>query len=280
MADSISSLLVIGGGAMATAILRGAEASGRLPGAVCVVEPDDKRRAAFPNAVSGLSEGLDWLNSAETGPDSGAVMLAVKPQMLGSVAAAAPTGGLGSRLVVSILAGVPGERVRSRVGGTCRVVRVMPNTPAQIGRGTTAIAASAGASPDDAAAAGALFRGVGDVVIELDESRMDAFTAVAGSGPAYLFYLAEAMEAAAEAAGLPPEHARAVVAETLAGSAELLRRSGDAPRSLREAVTSKRGTTQAATDVLDEHDLQRTVRSAVLAARDRGRELGAEISDA
>lgn len=263
-------LAVMGGGAMAEAIVLGALRSGVLSGPVCVADPNADRRAVFEHAVASAGEAMDWLDGQD---GDGAVMLAVKPQMLEAV------GGeigdrVGERLVVSILAGSTSERVRSEMGGVCRVVRVMPNTPALIRRGTSAVSVSTSAAAEDGDAVEALFRGVGDVVVRVDESLMDGFTGVAGSGPAYVFYLAEAMEKAATEVGLPAEHARSIVAETIAGAAELLRSSGDDPAMLRARVTSKGGTTVAATNVFDDAGLADIVIRAITAARDRGRELG------
>jgi pyrroline-5-carboxylate reductase len=267
-------LAVIGGGVMAGAILDGARASGRLPERVCVAEPDAARRGRFPKAVETAPEAIRWLEEAEPAPGAGVVLLAVKPQSFGAVAAELEPVGVGERLVISILAGTTGTRIRQGLGGACRVVRVMPNTPAQIGMGATAVARSAGATDADAALVRELFRGVGETVVALDESLMDAFTAVAGSGPAYLYLLAEAMEGAAVATGLPAAHARSLVVATLAGAAELLRRSGADPRELRERVTSKGGTTAEAMAVFERAGFGEIVSRAIIAARDRGRELG------
>lgn len=263
-------LAVIGGGAMAEAIVLGAQRSGAMTGPVCVADPNADRRAVFAHAVVSASQAIEWLD--DQGRD-GAVMLAVKPQMLDAVGEEIGRH-VGDRLVVSILAGSRAERVCGVLGGRCRVVRVMPNTPALIGRGTSAVSASSGATAADVDAVDAMFRGVGDVVVRIDEALMDGFTGVAGSGPAYVFYLAEAMERAAAEVGLAADDARAVVAETIAGAAELLKQSGNAPEVLRARVTSKGGTTAAATDVFDETRLMDIVVRAIEAARDRGRELG------
>jgi pyrroline-5-carboxylate reductase len=266
-------LAVIGGGAMAQAILGGARQAGILTGDVCVADPNESCRAHFGTAVSTAREALNWLASVESEPGSGQLMLAVKPQMLKGVAEELD-GLVRDRVVISILAGAGGGMIRDALGGRCKVVRVMPNTPAQIRRGTTAIAIGAGATDSDATFAEALFRGVGDVVIRLDESMMDAFTAVAGSGPAYVFYLAEAMQRGAIEAGFDIETAAQIVTGTIAGAAELLKRDGATASELRARVTSKKGTTQAATDSFDESGVADAIVRGVLAARDRGVELG------
>jgi len=230
-------LAVIGGGAMAQAILGGARQAGVLTGKVCIADPNEACRDLFEVAVASAAEALAWLVANEETAGSGQVMLAVKPQMLGDVAKEI-AGLVGDRVVISILAGAGGEQIRDALGGECRVVRVMPNTPAQIGRGTTAISISASANDEDAEFAERLFHGVGDVVVRLDESMMDAFTAVAGSGPAYVFYLAEAMQRGAMEVGLDAETAARIVTETVAGAAELLKQDGATAAELRARVTS------------------------------------------
>ncbi|MCH7873254.1 MAG: hypothetical protein IID33_16280 [Planctomycetes bacterium] len=166
-----------------------------------------------------------------------------------------------------------------------RVIRVMPNTPARIGQGMTAIAMGCGAQAGDDALAQAIFAAVGEVV-SIDETLMDAFTAVAGSGPAYVFYLAEAMSAAAVRLGFNQKQADLIVRQTIAGAGNLMVASVDeqtdptgqtgvplSPAALRAAVTSKNGTTYAATTRLDELGVMEAIITAVRAARDRGREL-------
>ncbi len=200
------------------------------------------------------------------------VLLAVKPQMLPTLADEI-RGVIGPRIVISILAGTPGSKIRERLGPAVSVVRAMPNLPATIRQGTTAICLSDGASPGDDDLARSLFAAVGQVVITIEEAMMDAFTAVAGSGPAYVFYLAEAMTRAAVDVGFDETTAVKIVRETIAGSAALLGQSFDNPAALRAAVTSKGGTTAAATQVLDQANVIDTFRRAITAARDRGSEL-------
>jgi len=273
MQKNLPPLAVIGGGAMAQAILSGARQAGVLTGDICVADPNEACRARFETTAASARQALAWLASVEQTPGSGQVLLAVKPQMLGDVAKEI-AGLVGDRAVISILAGVRGEQIRDAFGGECRVVRVMPNTPAQIGRGTTAIAICAGAGDQDAAFSESLFRGVGDVVIKLDESQMDAFTAVAGSGPAYVFYLAEAMQRGAIEVGFDADTAARIVTETIVGAAELLKHDDASAVELRARVTSKKGTTQAATDSFDTSGVADAIVRGIIAARDRGIELG------
>jgi pyrroline-5-carboxylate reductase len=167
---------------------------------------------------------------------------------------------------------VTSAAVRAALGENARVVRVMPNTPCQIGAGMSAIALGEGASPGDETLARSLFESLGKV-IAVDEHLMDAVTAVSGSGPAYVFLLAEAMEQAAVKIGLTMHDARILVSQTILGSARLLSESGQTADELRQAVTSPGGTTAAALEVMFERELPETMSLAITAARDRGREL-------
>lgn len=247
-------LLVVGGGNMGGAIVRGGVSAGVLDAArVCVLEPDAGKRAVLRDelgvaVVESFGEGSEcaraWLEAAPRA----AVLMAIKPQVL-PMLATQTRGALARRLVVSILAGVRLATLE-RTLGTARVVRAMPNLAASIGEGATALAAGAGASPTDVGEARALCGAVGPVVVELDEAHFDVFTALAGSGPAYVFALAEAMIAAARGAGLSEGQADAIVRQTVLGAARLLASDARSPAMLREAVTSKGGTTEAALAVL------------------------------
>lgn len=271
--------LVVGGGNMARAIIEGGRAAGRLdPGRVLVAEPDPAKRDTMAGlgckVAATAGEALARAGEIESEGTPAQVLLAVKPQSLAGLEGEIAASLVGaSRVVVTILAGTPGARVRAALGGGVRVVRAMPNLAAQIGRGVTAVCLCAGAKPGDEAAAMELFRGVGPVVVPLAEELMDAFTAVAGSGPAYVFYLAEAMVLAAERLGMERSVATRVVRETIAGSGELLARSDAEAAELRRAVTSKAGVTAAVTGAMDAAGVMSTIVRAIEAGRDRGREL-------
>ncbi len=276
-----SCLVLIGGGNMARAILQGAARAER-PGfdRFLVVDPDGsarKRVEALPLAER-LAGTLPAIADLKGGLNPGdALLLAVKPQMLASVGRElAPILEDATRdpLVISILAGVASGRVRERLGGG-RVVRVMPNLPARVGMGMTAIAVGEGAGEDDLSAPRRLFETCG-AVVGIEEAKMDAFTALAGSGPAYLFYLAEAMGTSAEEFGFSAQDASLIVRQTLAGAAEMLRASEDDPAALRAAVTSKGGTTAAATETFDEKGVMEALVESMRAARARGAELAAK----
>jgi pyrroline-5-carboxylate reductase len=260
---------VIGGGNMAEAIVRGAGAV--LGDRVVVADPSPERRRLFAHAVETADEAVRWVAEREEQRGSGQVLLAVKPQMLPTVGLdvkpALDDGSWGERVVMSILAGASAAAVAGTFEGRARVIRVMPNTPALIGRGMSALCVSKSATEADAALARAVFAAVGQV-IELEEGLFDAFTAVAGSGPAYVFLLAEAMVKGAMAAGMSEGDALLAVRETVAGAGLLLAGSVDRPEVLRARVTSKGGTTAAAIEQME--GLTDLVVRGIVAGRDRG----------
>jgi len=265
-------MLFIGGGNMASAIIHGAINAGVLDSQrVAVVDPNAEKRDGFPLGFAEAAGGVEWLMGGEGG---GVLVLAVKPQMLPLAARSVREALNGSGpLVVSILAGTRSGGVQDALGGGVRVVRVMPNTPAAIGMGMSAIAAGPGATDADLRLAGALFGAIGETV-QIDESMMDAFTGLAGSGPAYVFYLAEGMLQAARSTGFCEEQAVKIVRQTIAGSGMLLAGSEELPGQLRARVTSKGGTTAAGTTTLDDRGVMGAIERAIIAARDRGEELG------
>lgn len=265
---------------MARALALGAiERAGLPPGSFGVVEPYAAHREDFERrgiaVSSGLLDGLARFDGALERGSASVVVLAVKPQSLTAVGQQWAAAGLTfDGVVVTMLAGAKSSSVRAALGGSVRVVRVMPNTPARIGQGATAVALGDGARPGDEEAALELFRAVGPVVEMVDETMMDAVTALSGCGPAYLFYLAEAMVRAGMDAGLPEHTADRLTRQTLAGAASMLASASESPADLRAAVTSKGGTTEAALGVLSAQRVGQSIVKAVLAARDRGRELG------
>lgn len=271
--------LFIGAGNMGRAIAAGALRAGALGKAdVAAVDPRAEGGEPFARVLRTVEEGAAWLaDRADAG-----VVVAVKPQMFADVArvwgpvlAVGPHG----RLVVSIMAGTTAAAVGQGLGGVggteghARVVRVMPNTPIGLGLGMSALCAGPNATEADLARVERLF-GASGKTMRIDEGLMDAFTALAGSGPAYVFYLAEAMVEAAQQLGFDRERALTIVRQTVCGAGELLNHAPETPRALRAAVTSKGGTTAAATGVLDESGVQDAVVRAIHAARHRGVELG------
>ena len=205
-------------------------------------------------------------------------MLAVKPQLLhAAVRSLAPLAAQARPLILSIAAGIRVADIRRWLGGDIGVVRAMPNRPALIGAGITALYAEPSVEATARAVAARLIEAVGSVVWVGNEAHLDAVTAVSGSGPAYFFLLIEMREAAAIAEGLAPAVARRLAIDTAAGAAALAQSSPDDPATLREQVTSKGGTTAAALAVFDAADLRGIFARAVAAAARRSRELAEEF---
>ncbi len=263
-------LAVVGGGNMSRAILLGAVRNGSIgAGEILVADPDPAARDAIARLGVQVVERAKEFAGRLAG--DARIMLAVKPQMLG--AATADLGDAArSRCVISILAGSTITRIRESLGGDVRVVRTMPNLPARIGKGITALAFGADATDDDREFTRALFAGVGET-IELGETLIDAFTAIAGSGPAYVFYLAEAMRDAGAGIGFSREESLRIVRATILGAGTLLGQSDEDPADLRASVTSRKGTTDAAINVMESSGVRDAIRRAMIAARDRGAEL-------
>ena len=268
------------GGNMASALIGGLIARGHEPGRLAVVERDATQRAQLTArfGVSSLHASVD--DAAAAGAlRADVLVLAVKPQQMREVAAAlAPhVADEQSPLLLSIAAGIRSADLSRWLGTDARIVRSMPNTPALIGAGITALAASAGLPAGDRAHAEAIMSACGQTVWVADESQLDAVTAVSGSGPAYVFYFMEAMQAAARELGLDQQQARQLTLATFTGAAALAAQSSDAPAVLRERVTSKGGTTAAALAHMQAHDLGGIFAAAIRAAQQRSVELGDEL---
>lgn len=228
----------------------------------------------YPTAAASLADELGVArasSNAEVVDASEVVLLCVKPQ--GFPEMLAELGKSSDRLLISIAAGIRLAAIEAGCGGKHRIVRVMPNTPALIGRGASAYALGGTATEDDAVLTESLLGAVG-YVCRVEEDDLDAVTAVSGSGPAYNFLMLEALIAAGIEEGLSPEIARDLAIHTAAGSAELVLATGEAPATLRENVTSPNGTTFAALESLRASRFESIVGLAVKAAADRSRELG------
>ena len=259
----------IGAGNMAEAIARAAIESGIVAAQKMIgADPAAQRREAFERLAI---ESTD--NNAAVIAQSQQVLLAIKPQTLPDVAADLGAIDSGEQVIVSIMAGIATAKISAAVGKPMRIVRVMPNTPLMVGCGMAAMALGADARAGDETLAMRLFGAAGKAIV-VDESQLDAVTAVSGSGPAYVFYMAEAMQAAAEQLGLG-EHGPLLVEQTILGSAKLLTASDDAPSELRQKVTSPGGTTEAAVRQFDAANMRDVIVKAIEAARDRSLELGA-----
>ncbi len=259
----------IGVGVMGEAILAALLRGGR-PAADVLVGEKRAERAAELTERYGVSvvSNLAAVQAAET------VVLVVKPQDLGSVLDEIAPALTGGHLVVSLAAGLTTAWIEERVPAGVAVVRVMPNTPALVGQGMSAISAGAAATEAHLATTEALLADSGSVV-RVPESQQNAVTAVSGSGPAYVFYVAEAMIDAGVLLGLARPLATELAIQTLLGAATMLRETGTHPTVLREQVTSPGGTTAAALRQLDDHKVKAAFLTAMEACRDRAEELAA-----
>jgi len=207
--------------------------------------------------------------------DAGIVLLAVKPQIMASVLNELSGTCGASHLIVSIAAGITLEYMESRLDAGTRVVRVMPNTPALVGQGASAIAAGTAATSADCTLVQSILDAVGITAV-VDEKLMDAFTGLSGSGPAYAFIMIEALSDAGVLMGLARATAQRFAAQTLLGAAQLCLETGKHPGELKDMVTSPGGTTIAAVKELEKGKIRETLMNAVVAATRRSRELGSE----
>jgi pyrroline-5-carboxylate reductase len=269
-----SHIAFIGGGNMASAIIQGLIRQGHPSDHIAVVEPFAEARAKLASqfGIHAQTQAGAFLDHAEV------VVWAVKPQTFQEAASQAQAHTRGA-LHLSVAAGIPSQSI-ARWLGSDRVVRAMPNTPALIGRGITAFFARPGVQAHDRQQVEEIVRSTGDFLWVDAEDKLDAVTALSGSGPAYVFYFMEAMMAAGAAMGLSPAQARQLTLATFTGASELARASDEPPQVLRERVTSKGGTTYAAITSMDKAGIKVAFEHALLAARDRARTLGEEFGGA
>lgn len=260
----------IGGGNMAASLIGGLIADGHPPAAIRVADPDPERRAALEARWQVAVHD----SNPEAARGAAVVVLAVKPQTLAAVAReVGPLARAQGSLVLSVAAGVRTRDLARWLGFDAPLVRAMPNTPALVQSGATALYATPGTGEAERERAESILRAVGITVWLEDEALMDAVTALSGSGPAYFFLLMEALAAAGEALGLEPAQARLLTLETAFGAARMALESDEPPAALRARVTSPGGTTERALAVLEEAGFRDLVHRAVSAARDRSREL-------
>jgi pyrroline-5-carboxylate reductase len=273
----VSSLLIVGGGKMGGALLGGLVRSGWAgAGELTVVEPVAERRdeleAEYPGlrTVAAPEPGLLDDDDDDAGERPGGAVLAVKPDA--AEGACRALGVTGVIRLLSIVAGIPCPRLEAALGGEPAVVRAMPNTPALVGAGVTAISGGSFATSGDLAWAQDVLSAVGTVV-RLPERLLDAVTGLSGSGPAYFFLVAEALMEAGVQMGLTREVSRTLVVETMLGSATLLMETGSDPEALRAMVTSPAGTTAAGIRTLEARAVRSAFMEAVAAATERSRNL-------
>lgn len=258
-------LVLLGCGKMGSAMLAGWLKGGLPAASVWAIDPNPS----------------EWLMASGVHvnaplPERPAIVLvAVKPQLMGAALPTLTALGGGGTLFVSVAAGISIATFEDILGQGTPIVRAMPNTPAAIGKGITALIGNDAASADEVDLAEVLLSGVGQTVRLRSEAQIDAVTGVSGSGPAYVFHLIETLAAAGVAQGLPPELAHKLALSTVAGAGALAEQAGESPTQLRINVTSPNGTTQAALEVLmdEQQGFPPLLKRAVAAATDRSKEL-------
>ncbi|MFZ2403649.1 MAG: pyrroline-5-carboxylate reductase [Methylobacter sp.] len=266
----------IGGGNMASSLISGLIASGHAPEQIWVsdINPDTLTALKHDLNVNTSANNDDIINAADV------VVLAVKPQTLGAVAQSiAALVQQKQSLVVSIAAGINQNSLSRWLGADTAIVRCMPNTPALVLTGATALHANDKVTAEQCDLAENILRAVGIALWVDHEAELDAVTAVSGSGPAYYFLLMEAMEKAALELGLTQETARLLVQQTALGAAKIALESAESPEQLRKRVTSPGGTTQRAIETFEQGGFTELVSKALHAARDRSIEMSKQMEN-
>ncbi len=259
---------IFGAGVMGEALLSGLLRSGRAPEQIVITERRPDRAAELT-----VKYGVRVVDNIEAAKLADELVVVVKPQDMGMLLEEIAPHVRADAVLISLAAGIPTTYLESKLPANMAVVRVMPNTPALVDQGIAAISAGAHCDDEHLAIADSMLSSVGKVV-RVPEKQQDAVTAISGSGPAYIFYVVEAMIEAGVMLGLPRPTANELVVQTLFGAATMLRETGEHPTVLRENVTSPAGTTAAAIRALDDHKVRAAFLSAMEAARDRSEQLG------
>ena len=266
----LDTLGLIGAGNMGGALLRGVAAAGLVaPDSIWVADAAEGKAAALAEELGAhaAASNAEVLSATET------IILAVKPQNVAELLAEIAPGARPEHLFISIAAGIPIAMMQKTLGPAARIVRVMPNTPSMLGHGAAGAARGPAATSADLKRTLAIFQAVG-VAVEVDESQINAVTGLSGSGPAYVFYLIEALTAAGWQAGLAPDVADQLSRQTVLGAAVMAQETGQDPAELRRQVTSPGGTTEAGLRILSEADFPGLIARTVARAAERGEELG------
>jgi pyrroline-5-carboxylate reductase len=271
-----TTLTFIGGGNMASSLIGGLIADGWDPARIRVADTSTQR-------LQQLAEQFPIItttSNSDAADHANVIVLAVKPQIIKSVAQElADSVSQQQPLVISIAAGIPAAALGNWLGKPIAIVRTMPNTPAMVQSGATALYANANVSEDQRSTAESILRAVGIAIWVEDEAQMDAVTALSGSGPAYFFLFMEALQAAGQELGLPESTAQLLALQTAFGAAKMALESNENAATLRRQVTSPGGTTEYAIRTFQEGGLEALVSKALLAAADRSRELAAEFGN-
>lgn len=263
----------IGGGNMAQALIGGLLSRGLAATRITVADPVEQIRQVLEEKnIHTTTDNVAAVKHADV------VVLAVKPQVLATVLQ--PLNGLlFDKLVISIVAGAEIQTISDLIGGSERIVRVMPNTPALVQTGAHGMYASEAVNAQDRDLSSQILAATGLTIWVQNEAQIDAVTAVSGSGPAYFFYLMESMIRAGKNLGLDEKVATALTLQTALGAAQMAITSSNSPAELRKNVTSPNGTTQAAIDVFDRAQISQNIQAALAAAQKRSQELAQELSD-
>jgi pyrroline-5-carboxylate reductase len=263
-------IAILGAGKMGEALISGLLRAGRAPAGIIAA-------ARRPQRAGELREryGIQVAGAADAAKVAGTLVLTVKPQDMAALLAEIAPSVPADRLIISVAAGITTSFIERRLPGDLPVVRVMSNTPVLVDEAMSVISAGSQATDEHLRFTEELLRPVGRV-IRIPESQQDAATALSGSGPAYVYYLVEAMVDAGILLGMPRQTALEMVIQAVYGAATMLRDTGEHPVILREAVTSPGGTTISAVRELERHRVRAAFLAAIEAARDRGRELGGD----
>jgi pyrroline-5-carboxylate reductase len=268
-------IAILGTGSMGKAILSGLLAAGTSPSNIRVTTKSQASADAITSShgIQAAALESDSTANSSTAKDAELVILAVKPVMILETLKEVSAVLKPNSLVVSVAAGITTAAMEQQLSGTAAVVRAMPNTPSVVGLGVTGISKGSNVSDEQLDLAVKLFSSVGKVLV-VDESKIDALSTISGSGPAYVFYFAEKLIAAAKSLGFSDSEASMMVKDTFLGSATLLATSPSSPEELRQQVTSPNGTTMQATGRFDSADLEKVFIEATEAALARAKELG------
>jgi pyrroline-5-carboxylate reductase len=263
----------IGGGNMAVALIKGLISRGVMPGDILAIHPGEESRRRNSRQLGILTQPV--VDGAIR--DFDAIVLAVKPQIAREVAGQVSRHLNASQLFITIAAGIRLIELSKWLGGHGRIVRAMPNTPALIGMGISAMVSHPDVDSEGRTLASEVMGAAGKILWLDDEKHIDAVTAVSGSGPAYVFYFIEAMQMAAKQLGLEDEDCSKLVTATFVGASNVALQSNDTLNTLRQNVTSKGGTTEAALAVFDKLNVKAAIVRGILAAAERAKEIGDEF---
>jgi pyrroline-5-carboxylate reductase len=268
-------IAILGTGSMGKAILSGLLAAGTSPSNIRVTTKSQASADAITSShgIQAAALESDSTANSSTAKDAELVILAVKPVMILETLKEVSAVLKPNCLVVSVAAGITTAAMEQQLSGNAAVVRAMPNTPSVVGLGVTGISKGSKVSDEQLDLAVKLFSSVGKVLV-VDESKIDALSTISGSGPAYVFYFAEKLMAAAKSLGFSDSEASMMVKDTFLGSATLLATSSSSPEELRQQVSSPNGTTMQATGRFDSADLEKVFIEATEAALARAKELG------